>query len=125
LYRKDEYVPHKKVWTLDLTKKVWEDNRCPEIPTPRWNAALSEVVTTKEEIIDNENKPTGRFKTVSRVFLIGGRIDNRSVEKVEIKDDNGNVTKKYHKLVIKQGLTGSIEAYNVNTNTWETDFPHL
>jgi hypothetical protein len=120
LYKKGEFIPHKKVWTLDLTEKVWRDNRYPEIPTPRWNAALSDVVTTRDDILDNDGKSTGEKRNVSRIFLIGGRTDNRTVEKVT--RENGTF---YHKLVTQKGLTASIESLNLTTGKWETDFPNL
>jgi hypothetical protein len=135
LYNAGEYVPHKKPFYLDLDKKEngWRNDLFPEIPTPRWNAGLSDMVTTTEFVkdengkpeTDESGKPTNRTQEVIRVFLIGGRIDNRTTEKIEIKDENGNITKTYYKLVTKKGLTAKIEALNLSTGQWETNFPGL
>jgi hypothetical protein len=120
LYKKGEFMPHKRAWILNLDTKKWTNDFVPEIPTPRWNAALSEVVTVKEDILDNEGKPTGEKKDVHKVYLIGGRIDNRTVEKVVPQVPQVP----YYKLVTKKGLTSSIDVYNIDTNKWET-FPSL
>ncbi|MDR1142392.1 MAG: hypothetical protein LBL62_11920 [Planctomycetaceae bacterium] len=129
-YRAGEFAPNKKVWTLDLDHKEqgWRNDLLPELPTPRWNAGLSDVVTTTELVkdengkpeTDENGKPTNRTQEISRVFLIGGRIDNRTAEKVT--RENGTF---YHKLVTKKGLTANIEALNLTTGKWETDFPNL
>ncbi|MDR1271249.1 MAG: hypothetical protein LBK82_17195 [Planctomycetaceae bacterium] len=129
-YRAGEFAPNKKVWTLDLDKKEqgWRNDLLPELPTPRWNAGLSDVVTTTELVKDENGKPetdengnpTNRTQEISRVFLIGGRIDNRTAEKVT--RENGTF---YYKLVTQKGLTANIEALNLTTGKWETDFPNL
>jgi hypothetical protein len=126
LYKTGEYKPHAKPYCLDLDDKAkgWRNDLFPEIPTPRWNAGLSDVVTTTEFILDENGKPTDQTQEVIRVFLIGGRIDNRTVEKVEVKDKNGNITKTYYKLITKKGLTAKIEALNLSTGKWE-NFPGL
>jgi hypothetical protein len=119
LYKKGEYAPHKNVWTLDPIEKKWNYNAFPETPTPRWNAALSEPITINETYLN------GNTKTVKKIFLIGGRIDNRYAEKVEVKNEKGDVIKIYHKLVTKKGFTDSIEVLNITDKSWETDFPSL
>ncbi|MDR1142195.1 MAG: hypothetical protein LBL62_10915, partial [Planctomycetaceae bacterium] len=129
-YHAGEFAPNKKVWTLDLDHKEqgWRNDLLPELPTPRWNAGLSDVVTTTELVkdengkpeTDENGKPTNRTQEISRVFLIGGRIDNRTAEKVT--RENGTF---YYKLVTKKGLTANIEALNLTTGKWETDFPNL
>jgi hypothetical protein len=135
LYKAGEYIPNKKVWYLDLDQKEkgWRYDLFPAVETPRWNAGLSQQITTTELVLnkdgkpetDETGKPTNRTQEVIRVFLIGGRIDNRTVEKIEEKDKDGNVTKKYYKPIIKKGLTASIEALNLTTGKWETNFPGL
>ncbi len=101
-----KFVYHKRPWSLNLAEtpenkgENWRDDLFPEIPTPRINAAVSDVVTITEPVIDPvTGEPTGETKTVDRVFLIGGRTE--------------------------KGLTASIEALNLTTGEWETDWPGL
>ncbi|MDR0705888.1 MAG: hypothetical protein LBF88_13020 [Planctomycetaceae bacterium] len=133
LYKTGEYKPHTTPFYLDLNDKAkgWRNDLFPEIPTPRWNAALTEPVATVELVLDENGKPEtdgdgfAKTQTMLRVFLIGGRIDNRTTERVDVKDENGNITKNYHKPVTQKGLTAKIEAFNLTTNQWETNFPGL
>jgi len=92
---------HKKPWSLNLknTAEGWRDNQFPELPTPRFNAAVSDVVTVTEKVLDKDGNDTGETKTVDRVFLIGGRTE--------------------------KGLTASIEALNLTEGKWEKDWPGL
>ena len=97
-----KFVFHEKPWYLDLDNKNagWKNDLFPELPTPRYNAALSDVVTTDDEIIDEDTgEPTGETRKTDRVFLIGGRTE--------------------------KGLTASIEALNLTTGEWEKDWPGL
>lgn len=96
------FETHKKPWSLNLEnlEEGWKNNLFPEIPTPRWNAGLSDVATTLDPVINEATgKPTGQMKEVDRVFLIGGRNKN--------------------------GLLLSIEALNLSEMKWETDWPGL
>ena len=92
---------HERPWSLNLDDKTegWKNDLFPAIPTPRYNAALSEVVTTTEPVLDENENPSKETREIRRVFLIGGRTEN--------------------------GLTATIEALNLDTNAWETDWPGL
>ncbi|HBT77102.1 MAG TPA: hypothetical protein DEB39_09290 [Planctomycetaceae bacterium] len=92
---------HERPWSLNLDDKTegWKNDLFPAIPTPRYNAALSEVVTTTEPVLDENGNLSKETREIRRVFLIGGRTEN--------------------------GLTATIEALNLDTNAWETDWPGL
>ncbi len=103
-YRNEDgqFIMHDKPWTLDLDNKDegWRNDLLPPLKTPRYNAALSEVVTTDDPILDEETgEPTGETEEIERVFLIGGRNEN--------------------------GLLASVEALNLTKGVWETDWPGL
>ncbi len=115
-----KFVYHQKPWSLNLEAPTegWRDDLFPEMPTPRIHAGVSEVVHTVEEVpvtkkvthddgsvteepvTDPETgKPVTETKEFDRVFVIGGRTE--------------------------KGLTASIEALNLTTGEWETDWPGL
>ena len=96
-----KFAFHKRPWSLNLenTAEGWRNDLFPELPTPRFNAALSDVVTVTENILDDDSNDTGETRNVDRVFLIGGRTED--------------------------GLTASIEALNLTDMKWETDWPGL
>jgi hypothetical protein len=100
--KKTSFVFHEKPWVLNLKKPSigWRNDLLPPIPTPRFNAAVSEVVTMEERIIDEETgEKTNQTRKVDRVFVIGGRTE--------------------------KGLTASIEALNLTDRKWETGWPGL
>ncbi len=96
-----KFVFHKRPWSLNLENKGenWRDDLFPEMPTPRINAGVSEVVSVMEPVLDENGEETGETKMTERIFVIGGRTE--------------------------KGLTAAIETLNLSTGEWETDWPGL
>lgn len=95
---------HKKPWSLNLENpsEGWRNDLFPELSTPRINAALSDVVTTIDTVTIADpvtGEVTEKKLEHERIFLIGGRTEN--------------------------GLTASVEAFNLTKGEWETDWPGL
>ncbi len=115
-----KFVYHKRPWSLNLENKGenWRDDLFPDMPTPRINAGVSDVVHTVEEVVVTKTivhedgteteepvidpatgEPVTETKEFDRIFVIGGRTE--------------------------KGLTAAIEAFNLSTGEWEMDWPGL
>jgi hypothetical protein len=72
------YKLHEKPFILDLDFNTWLTDVIPPIPTPRYNAGVSQVVTTTDT-----NPETNETTTNDRIFVICGRAEAGLTSKIE------------------------------------------
>jgi hypothetical protein len=74
----DGYILHNTPYVLDLDQNMWRNDIFPAMPTPRYNAGVSPVVTTTEPNVES----LGTDKH-DRIFVIGGRTQEGLTSKIE------------------------------------------
>jgi hypothetical protein len=78
LMQDGNYKLHEFPYVLDLDSNRWKIGEIPPLPTPRFNAGISQVVTTTET-----NPQTNEQKTSDRIFVIAGRTQEGLTSKIE------------------------------------------
>lgn len=94
---REGYIPHAKVYYLNIPTKTWFDDVFPEVPIPRWNAGSIVLKDHQRTIVVDEE--SGETETVFHdlLLLLGGR--NRD------------------------GLLADVDVLNLSTGEWELDWP--